>query len=533
MITKTVSFSASYTTAIDSLNSKNDTNGYKTSIFHTASSDQFGVYSWDFNQIHTDYTTIVDEMVNATITNIQLYLKYFNNTDMEIIQILKYEGGDPSLETGAILYTNSSSSSDQLYETSTNSTNKTSVTATLENENNFYYSAELSISGLSIISLVLRRPSSLDSSVGSIETNGLNLFYGGSDWRIADTGEPTDPPLLIISYEIEDESHPILNIKYTTTDPTVDQTSPGNSLGSYVALNNIYTFASIGGSINSTQKVIPVDSGSSLPVNTGLASVGPEIFYYNSIDTTNHKLTEVTRGIAPKSSFPAGFDSFKIAEQIYYLDNVFLLFNTRPSSGLVQYRCVAIINSDSNDDFNIKNASIGIMQNSDSNVQIKIGVELPKFDTRIGVAVDGNNNTSSLLLVTTIEKENGFFDGAFIKFSDPVAYTTVDSYIFDGTYGEFILNTAVSELVAGRSFTIMPAPAQKITNETIAPTTNSGKFTGFEEELSGINISLLEHGSTMQENDLFYVWLKRTLKFNVETTQNTGAVLILRYIDTI
>lgn len=532
MAIKTISLSATYTTAIDSSNSKNDTNQYKTSIFHTDSVNQFGVYSWDFNQIHTDYSTIIDEMISSTIIDVQLYFKYFNNSDMETIQILKYSGGDPNSESGATLYTNALASSTQLSEVNISSTNKIAVTTILDDESNFYYSVELSISGLSIISLVLRRPTSLDSSIGSLETSGLNLFYGGSDWRVANSGEPTDPPLLIINYETEEESHPVLSMKYTTADPTTDQSSPENSLGLYVAQNNIYTFATIESSINSTQKVIPIDSDSSLPTSTGLASVGPEVFYYNSIDTTNHELTDVLRGIAPKSSFPAGFDSFKIKEQVYYLNDIFRVFNTRPSSGLIQYRCIAIINSDSNDDFNVQNAAIGIIQNSDSNVQLKIGVEFPKFDTRTGTAIDGNNNTSDSLLVTTIEEENGFFDGAFIKFSTPVEYAVVSSYIFDGTYGEFILNTEITGLVSGRNFTIMPAPAQQVANETVSPNTNSGRFTGFEEELAGIDISLLEHGSVMQENDLFYVWIKRVLKPNVTASNNTGAVLIFRYRET-
>ena len=173
-------------------------------------------------------------------------------------------------------------------------------------------------------------------------------------------------------------------MKYTTSDPTTVQSTPSNSIGGHVAQNDVFPSASIGGSINSTQVIIPIDASSSLPDRVGLASVGPEIFKYSTIDATNHRLTSITRAVAPPSSFPAGFDSFRIAEKVHYLhddaNNLNKLFNTRPTSSLIQYRCVAIANTDTDDNFSIQDAYISVIQNSSSNAQIRIGVEFPRYD---------------------------------------------------------------------------------------------------------------------------------------------------------
>lgn len=538
MSKRIASFEASYTTSVNVLtNNKELEETYRVRVGNTTAIA--GIYTWDFTYIDDQYNAIVTEIGNSTITNMQIMFKYNNNDDGIKISFFKYEGQSPKLTSGETILAGISAT--ELATADILSTNKTGLTVDLDDTDTLYYESLLNIVSRENISVGMFRHSDLATSTGSVELNGQDLVGGSSEWRSAGVAEPIDPPLLIITYDVTTEAFPRLNMKFTTSDPTTAQSTPSNSLGQYIALNDVAPSSPINESISSIQITVPINPNSALPTKVGLASVGPEIFQYSSIDTTNHQLSGVTRGIAP-NAFPAGFDAFKNAENVYYLakdstHDLHLLFDTRPSGDLIQYRCVAIANVDSGDDFNIKEGVMGIVQNSDSKATVVIGVELPRWDSVVGVAVDGGTNeTSSTLLVTTILQPDGFYDGALLKITSPtgvISYTVADSYGQNsgGTNGEFIISPAVTGLVATWDFVIMPAPSQRIPNDATAPTITSERFSGFSDNAEGILVQLTDHGTTMQENDLFYVWLKRTLTANTELTSDTGAVLIFRYRD--
>lgn len=539
MSKKIASFGATYTTSVNVVGpAKEFTDTYRVQVGNNT--DIIGVYSWDFDVIDDDFFTIVNEIQSSTITKIEVSFKYNNNEDGIKLSFLEYEGPDPKTASAANILT--AIQTTELATADILSTNKTGITTELDDIDFFYYESLLHIAARENITLGMQRHTDLSTSAGELEVSGLNLIAGTSEWRSAISTEPTDSPLLIITYDVTAEAYPRLNMKFTTSDPTTNQNTPSNSLGEYIALNDVAPSSPIGTSINSTQTTIPIDPNSALPSKLGLGSVGPEIFQYSIIDTTNHQLSSVTRGIAP-SSFPAGFDSFKNAENVYYLhkdatNNLHLLFDTQPTDA--QYRCVAIANIDSGDDFNITDGVIGIAQNPDAKSQIVIGVELPRWDAITGTAVDGVSANGDNLFVTNnatvISKADGYYDGALLKLTDPVgtvSYTIANSFAIasDNLTGEFIISPAVTGLAAGWTFVIMPAPAQQVSIDAAAPTVISGRFGGFSEDVEGISVNLLDHGTTMQENDLFYVWLRRTLTADTESESDTGAVLIFRYRD--
>ncbi len=524
MSVRTASFEATYTTGIATAPaSKSDDDTFKVTVEKTSGTDaKRAVYTWDFNIIESTYSSIVTEIGSATVIGLQVSFNHNLSSDGGGLSIVKYGGGDPKVETASAI--SDAITATELGAASITTSEKRSVTIDLDDASNMFYETEVAIGSGNNVTVIIVRDTDFDTSVGSFEVSGRTLVTG-AEWRTVSGGEISDPPLLIVKYETSAESHPVLNMKYTTLDPTTNQNSPSGSIGKYIALNDVFPSSPIGDSISSVQITVPIKSGSSLPSAIGLASVGPEILKYSLIDSTNNQLTSVTRGIAPKASFPAGFDAFRVPENVYYLDTD-LLFDTRPSGSLVQYRCVAISNTDTGDDFNIKNACIGVLQNSGDNVQIHIGVEFPKFDARTGTAASGT--TTSRLIDTSIVDDDGFFNGALIKFLSPTEYAIVTSYV---SPGDFILNKTVTTLITGRSFVIIPGVSQRILNDNTAPTSNAGRFTGFSEDGTGIEISLTEHGTTMQENDLFYVWIRRTLLPNVKSTDDTGAVLIFRFRD--
>lgn len=528
MSVRTASFQSTYTASVETNTGTiidNDT--YRVRIIGIY--PQFGFYSWDFTEIESaGFTSILDEIGNGSITGMQIALSYNNDNDGRGIEFSKYIGVNPDGSTGSAMLDGASQFEVGRFDIETS--NRTNLVIDLF-DYNLFYDAHLEIAARNHIAFVIRRRSDFDSSQGDVELGGMTLLAGVSgEWRAATGNEITSPPLLIIQYEIPEEPHPLLNMKYTTSDPTTPQGTPENSIGGHSSSNNIYTFGDIRESISSVQTTVPIDSDSILPTKTGLASVGPEIFKYTIIDTANHRLSGITRGIVPESSFPAGFDSFRNAERVHYLNtdanNVHKLFNTRAASGLIQYRCIAIVNDDSEHDFDLKDALVGVVQDPNADVQIHIGVEAPKHDSFIGIAESGTSETQLVdsTFATAAGYETGFFNGSFITFPTLGASRIVTS--FDD--GQFLLATTTN-LGIGVGYVLKPAPCQIITNDATTPVANSGRFSGFSESGEGIKIQLSDHGNTMQEYDIFYVWLRRTLTFNVKSSNDTGAVLLFRY----
>ena len=531
MSLRTASFNATYTFAVEENFTKVDVDTHKVSVAEDPLdylAVSHGYYSWDFGTINSVYSTLVEEVGGATITNIRMEFNYNLADDGIDIEVLQYNNSDPRLSSAAEVNDISSSISVVLGTADIVTNGKYRVTINLTDTNSFYYDSQVAIAALNNVTLSITRKN--NTSAGSFEISGLNLVGGSSEWRVAVSGEPTDPPLLIITYDIDEESHPTLNMKYTTSDPTTIQSTGSNSIGGYWAQNDVFPSASIGASINSTQTTVPIDASFSLPSKIGLASVGPEIFKYTTIDTANHRLAGITRAVVPGIAFPAGFDSFRIAEKVHYLhsddNDLNKLFDTRPSGSLIQYRCVAISNSDTEDNFSIQDAYVSVVQHPDSDVQVRIGVEHPRYDSRTGITEDATTETSTTVIVdASFTEADGFFNGALIKLLNPTEYVLVSTF----SSGVFILQSTVVGLDAGRSFVIMPTPSQTIINDATSPTSNSGRFSGFSEDEEAIPISLVEHGNTMQENDLFYVWIRRVAASNVKSSDNTGAILIFRY----
>lgn len=536
MSIKTASFASTYSASILVSSTKQDEDSYKSLVQFSSTSENKGYYSWNFAEIENTYADILQEIGASSILGVSINFWYNLSSDGKALDILKhgfyFDDNPETAQADRILADTSVIS---LGSVVLKGSTQTNISLDLDDLDGFFYDVQTRIGQRSHVTLAFVRSDAYSSSAGSVEIGGTSLVSGGSDWRAALSNELTSPPLLIVKYSVPEVSQPVLKMKYTTQDPTVPQNSPSNSIGGFASSNEVYPSSDISGSINSTQTYVPIDSNSPLPVqSSGLASVGPEVFSYTGIDEVGHKLIGITRGLSPRSSFPAGFDSFLAPEKVYYLhpnsNNVNKLFDTSPSSRLIQYRCVAISNDDSSSDFSIQDAFIGVTQDPNSNVQITIGVEFPQHDAQSGT-IDSSSNTNSLTDVTFSSYAVGFFNGDLIKIfngssNSARGSTTISS--FDGS-GNFILTDSISGMSASDRFVIFPSPSQRIPNDATSPSSSSGRFTGFSEDLSGIDITLTENGNTMKENDVFYVWIKRVLKPNKLSSDNSGAILLFRF----
>jgi len=279
---------------------------------------------------------------------------------------------------------------------------------------------------------------------------------------------------------------------------------------------------------------ISSDANSSMPTTTGLAQLGPEIFKFDSIDSNNRKLTDITRGVVPWA-FPSHIRPF--ADYIHYLETD-KLFNNNPDSRLIQYRCVAIKQDSTG---TISETRVYLLQDKAANVQVDIGIEVPAHDTHTGTissVITGSNifeSTSNSSTREVVGFASGYFDGAFIDIDSGVHQSIVSSYDMnaDGTTAEFILEDSIpAAIIASSTFVIHPAPSQIISNETISPNNNSGRFLGFLGNGGSNNPgygSIREFGDVLNNNDILYIWIKRTLKNSKKASSDTGAIIALVY----
>lgn len=384
------------------------------------------------------------------------------------------------------------------------------------------------------LNIAIRKTYNESDTDGYIEIGGKTILNGTeNEWREAESHEISFPGKIIITYQDTEKDHIKHEMRYTTSDPTAIQNTPSNSIGGYTASNLVFSEAQIGDYLNSTENFIEISSSSDMPTKTGLIQVGPEIIRFNSINNSDRLLEGAERGIVTLSGFPSSIAPF--AEYVHYLDTD-VLFNRRPSSGLEQYRCVSVIN---NSEFEAESVRITLIQNPDSDVQIDIGIEIPRFESKIGITNSEIISGASILTsvsTNVIGKSTGFFDGAHIII-DPgstAKHAIIESYDDNGVQAEFILDRTLAGFSAGTSFRINPAPSQIIDNEVTRPVENSGRFFGFFSE-GGSNLlnfeGMHENQGSLNQYDVFYLWIKRILKSNVKRSLSGGALLIIRFVD--
>lgn len=501
----------------------------------------FGIYEWNFSV--NDIETFLGV---STLKSVKLEMYYQNADSPRSIEDLGIFILGSSLSTSdAALYSACLAALGDIAATVYPSGNqKTKVQYTFTSLISDVQSAVKSQSKLT----VLLKPT--DQSIGGEKPKEGQILIGGSTlhrgvenpWEEAGSGEISDPPRLIMEWESDAGDHPQHLMKYTTeASPSSNQNTPSASLGGYMAPNLVHTRVQLAEDINNTQTTIPIQSGSSLPTSGNLVLVGSEIVSYTGTNSSENEITGVTRAVVPPSSYSAitqPYPSF-----VHYLD-VDALFDTKPTSSLVQYRCVAIQQQSvvTSTPWQTTFPKILLTQNPNTDVVIDIGVEVPEWDVHNGTlatSVSGDNEiTSTTATVGTAlgvtNYEDGFFNGGHLVLDPdgdsvgPLNYI-IDSYEFNAGVATFFLEDDLpsTTIAAGTAFRINPAPSQVIANETTSPNNNNGRFSGFLGAGGTGNIVLEEHSNVIFDYDVFYIWIKRTLKNNKKSSSDSGAIITI------
>lgn len=510
------------------------TSSFQIPVGRTPITDAFenyiAVYEWNISDMSESVIPAGSPVISAEIEF------YSNNPEkMRNLQIVGLVTPDqPSTDTAENLWNRSQSDSLVYVKEPISSTQKEVhlVTLSESGENQ----VQQSVNERRWFAVAIRKDKS-DNFSATVDVGGVDLSSSG--WKDG-SGLPVSPPLLIITYETLREDAPIVEMRYTTQDPLTSQLTPSNSLGSYLSVSKVFSDAELADFISSTQNFIPIDGN--LPSrSSGLVSVGPEVMEYKGLDTDRNRLINVTRSKVPIMGFPAGFDEFGNPETVHYLHptnkedsilgtvDLHRLFGQDSPTGLVQYRCVAIYHTGAGSEtpMSIDGVEISLIQNK-SAVQLDVGIEVPRHDAHLGNH-DGSGSEGQIFTDSNFsEFDSGYFAGSLVFFPNKSKHAIIDTF----DEGEFILDSSVGTISENEPFRILPAPAQSVSNESVNPNNNNNRFNGFVGEGGSSSVELVEHGNVMQQFDLFYVWIKRTLTSNTDKLDNTGAVLMLEFTTT-
>lgn len=515
---------------------------FSIQVSKNANSDikQFAVFEWDFSSIRLDNVADIESITSFMLT---FYYKQ-NDSALPIgkIEFVLIES-DLSLYVNSYLYAIILSSTDVFAEVTLAGDEKTQISVDLDKT---IGSILDKINLNEKLTIGVRKK---DSSSGQALLGGISLSQGeNTPWEESNENAVIDPPTLLIKCNTVIANYPQYIMKYTTnSDPANIQTNPSNSLGGYVSLTTVNQSAQILGNVNNTQTEVFIDDSDLLPSQTsGYIQLGSDIALYNNINVDDHAITNIKRGIV--SSMPVSVVASPYPQFVGYL-NANALFNTSPTSQLIQHRCVAIQQqstiSSEGGTWATVNPRIFLIQNPLSNIKIDVGIEVPAWDHHKGktasTIIGGNEITSNTESVFdsrgVINYSDGFFNSGHLvidPFSQGVGRidAIIDSYEYNSStgYATFFLidNLPNTTIPADTLFLINPAPSQVVLNEITGPTNNNGRFSGFLHEENGSSLILLEENSaTMLDFDVFYLWIKRTFPKNQQAGDTAGAIIAI------
>lgn len=354
--------------------------------------------------------------------------------------------------------------------------------------------------------------------VRTISFGGLTLAEGEwSAWSTANlaAAELAAPPRLILTLNHDTTREVDFDMRYTTADPTSDQSTPQNSIGGFFSPNDVFEKTEIASIVKDSSSSLSVYDAVSEDYDSKLVQFGPEVARFSTTDSLT--LNGLTRGVSPGSGYAA--ITFPEAEATFYLDTN-RLFDNEPKSN-AQYRCVALINNGSP----INNATFSVIANKNPSIEIDIGIEYPLFNLTQATYSGVSGSTSTLTTVTAaiLLKDDGYYDGCMILTETDDASIVESFSVSDGT-ATFTLETPVT-LDNGQWFRIYP-PSSTVSNETVAP--SGSRFLDFIGD-GGVSDPSSYRGSTIMETgDFLYLWIRRTLAEKQMAKPSSGAVILIR-----
>ncbi len=549
-ITKTISIPVSFSAESDGTTHVSDR--FSHVLRNGGASDEsVVVFEYEFASNNAKETLLGTSSVNA-ITKVELEFWSIKADDVQPIKEVEFVplANQPSMSSAATIFSdvNLPTGTDIWLTNSIRSTTKTKHVVTLGEDSSSgacdWFKSNLPNDWWAV-GLRRREYTGADDVEGESQIGGVYLNSGTeTGWEDRGNGIPA-APRFIVTYQITLDSTNVSQqeMRYTTSDPTSSQLTPENSLGGHASPNEVYVKGQISEFLGSTQTTVSLSDESLIPFSSGLASIGPEVMRFSSIDQSTKKLLGVVRGVSPEASFPSNLHPYR--EYVYFLDTS-KIFNNRPTSGLEQYRCVAFRHNG----YNIQNVNFYLRQSSNSPVQIDAGLEIPEYSTRIG-AINSSMSATNVMdsksteileaargLGTLLPSGSDLFEGGYVTLDYDEVYGSsklaqIESFDVNDAQdtATFILDQQFTYSTP-MNFRIESGPSQTILNDVARPVSNSTRFLGFFDEGGSGNPNYYSNrdGSDLfVTGDVVYLWIKRSLVRNTTKTDDTGAVIYIEF----
>jgi hypothetical protein len=326
----------------------------------------------------------------------------------------------------------------------------------------------------------------------------------------------------------------ISNIKLylTSLEPNLAQGIYSQSIGGYPSNTLLYQETTLANTIGLYEDVLQLDTPASGTwgdwSTVHYLSIGSEIIKVKEV--TNNNINIVQRGVN-------NLINMHIAgNEVWGLPDTGL-FNNVLNEDYEQYRCIAVKNI--SDSVVGSNVYVYIRQNSqNSNTKIKMAIEVPQ-----SCDIEGTSSSWDSIKLTDASLigsyDNNYFKDAYLRIlSGPNIGQNRLISSYDGSTGVFIFydslpvdfSSIYSSLV---SYEVEPSPAQRIKSGTESPVVNTDYVTNFLEAEKNFPISLNVTNSSRKgdfyPNDIFYIWLQRTLSKNATNFDDNSVIITINY----
>ena len=317
----------------------------------------------------------------------------------------------------------------------------------------------------------------------------------------------------------------------TSVEPEIQQTIYSQSIGGYSAfvpgsptLSVVYPSTTISADVDIYDGTITLASLGSFS-GTEYISLNSELIKTESISSAT---------VTVDSRYVNERFNAHISGDMAYAVSLKEIFNNQFNKDRKQYRCIAIRNNSSTDSAN--NVEIFFKHNSrNPSSTMRMAVEMPLNDHLSGTATGGTKTQLVDASQANLFDDNHFLYANLRVLSGSNVNQSRVIYSYTGSTGTFVFNDSLPfEMSSGDTYEIDAGPAQRVISGTIKPDTSSNRVTSFllptSEDPIGININgSRDHGSSLQTEDIIYIWLERSLAKDGAVFDNNNVVITLRY----
>jgi len=325
-----------------------------------------------------------------------------------------------------------------------------------------------------------------------------------------------------------------LKLYLTSLEPDISQSIYSQSIGGYISTSLVYPETTVLSTVGLYDEIIYLNTptgGWSDWADIEYISIGNEIIQVEGI--TSGTINVVKRGLN-------GVTSVHLEDNVCIGISTKKIFNNVFNDDYKQYRCIAVKNTSEN--WIMSGGLIYIKQNCrNPNSEIRIAIEVPKNKYTKGTSSSWDNNG---LVDTTLigQHSDNYFQNSYLVIrSGPNINQGRIINSYDNDNGSFIVsssfpydyNESYSQYV---EYTIEPSPSQRIKTGTISPITGTDLVSIFSKTDQyypiSINVQGINGGDYLYPNNIFYIWLERTINKGSNLFDNDNIILTIKFSGT-